>query len=159
MCLRNVWPVFGLLPWLSLAWLIFVPDHCMATKKIVKEDEWSLQLSKNRLGSPKLIYAKINRKWNTDACMVARSHTVEWHESRMESRHHARGISVLHEPSHQESIWNLVFKASPRRPGKPRPWASWPPCQSSSYPFFLLFLLFSLIFYWYGVTLPRLILD
>jgi hypothetical protein len=33
-----------------------------------------------------------------------------------------------------------------RRPGEPRPWASWPPCQCSSYPFPLYFPLFSLIF-------------
>jgi hypothetical protein len=33
----------------------------------------------------------------------------------------------------------LVFKPSPRHLGEPRPWASWPPCQSSPYPFSPLF--------------------
>jgi hypothetical protein len=61
------------------------------------------------------------------------------------SRKH-QSVSRSSTEAKYKEVANLVFKVLPRRPGKPRPWASWPPCQSLPYPFFPLFLPFSLIF-------------
>jgi hypothetical protein len=61
------------------------------------------------------------------------------------SRKH-QSVSRSSTEAKYKEVANLVFKVLPRRPGEPRPWASWPPCQSSPYPFFPLFLPFSLIF-------------